>query len=79
MAWTVVFTFTALFQCGTHIGAFFGSPRGFREFCRPSIPNGWAYVISDAVTDLVTLGIPIPLVGLRHYSTFGQVTDHKAE
>ena len=63
LAWTASFVVAGLAECGSHLKAIFGTPQDYLERCGHAIPTGWAMVGSDVATDLITLVIPIPMVG----------------
>lgn len=65
VVWTISFLVTFILACGAHISAYWGSEEGLAKYCG----NGGfavedAFYISDFVTDVLILLIPIPMVCL---------------
>ena len=55
-----VWSFIALFQCGTHFSAFWDG--NFAKECTLNIPWALGFAISDLILDLWVLALPMPRV-----------------
>lgn len=62
--WTVSFFFGFLFSCGTHISAAWGSVQDDVMYCGAAINLDNALVVSDLMTDVMILCLPLPVVSL---------------
>lgn len=62
-AWTVCFVLAELLECGAHPLKVFGTRHDVETYCPHLHQIGYALVGSDVATDLITLVVPIPLVG----------------
>jgi len=60
--WMTAFFFFFVFVCGTKFFARWGSLRQFRTYCPADIPSEKGLAISDFLTDLFVLVLPIPMV-----------------
>ncbi|KAK4224045.1 hypothetical protein QBC38DRAFT_486304 [Podospora fimiseda] len=60
--WTVAFFFIALFQCKLQFWVFFSSTMDMVEHCPWTMDVALSLCITDFVTDLVILAIPVPLI-----------------
>ena len=58
--WTCTFFFGTVFQCGTKFGALWGEADAGN--CMNTLQATLAFCISDSVTDVIIIIIPIPLV-----------------
>jgi hypothetical protein len=61
--WTISFLFSFIFTCGTHISAYWGSLESEEKYCGQggfTLEN--AFYISDFITDVLILCLPIPMV-----------------
>lgn len=65
VVWSVGFTFAVIFECGTNFWALFGTADNLVKYCVETLKLAEAFVISDAITDLMILGLPLPMVGLQ--------------
>ena len=66
LLWTIGFFFAFIFPCGTHFFADWGSIQSLVTYCRPSEDLGKAFVISDLITDIMVLCIPLPVVSTQN-------------
>ena len=62
LLWTVGCLFAFIFSCGTHISANWGSDQDWMMYCGPSDQASSAFVISDLITDVMVLCLPLPVV-----------------
>ncbi len=62
--WTVSFFFGFVFSCGTHISASWGSVKDQEVYCGAAINLDNALVVSDLLTDVMILVLPLPVVSL---------------
>ena len=62
LLWTVSFFFGLLFSCGTHISANWGSVQDQVLYCGAAVNLGNAMVVSDLITDVMILCLPLPVV-----------------
>ena len=60
--WTVAFFFANMFPCGIHISANWGSVLEAKTYCQSTFDVSNALVVSDLVTDVVLLCLPLPVV-----------------
>lgn len=60
--WTITFFFGFMFGCGTHFFANWGSVQD-EAYCTALLDLDNAYVVSDLVTDVMILCLPLPVVG----------------
>jgi hypothetical protein len=63
IAWTITFVLGEILECGTHPLMIFGSAADVAKYCPHIHSIGYALAGSDIATDLITLLIPLPLVG----------------
>ncbi|MCJ1471056.1 hypothetical protein MMC07_009704 [Pseudocyphellaria aurata] len=68
IAWAVSFFFAILFHCGRHFGAWRTAVVELNQYCGESlaIPYGWA--ISDFLTDVLVVLLPLPQIWKLHMS-----------
>lgn len=60
--WTIGFFFGFLFICGSHFTAYWSSLASEKVYCvNTMFLHNW-YAISDVITDIIVLIIPLPLV-----------------
>lgn len=62
--WTASFFFGFLFSCGTHISASWGSVKDQVVHCGAAINLDNALVVSDLLTDVMVLVLPLPVVSI---------------
>ena len=60
--WTIGFVFTELFKCGSHFDAVWGNVLENKKYCPVYLKDTLALFITDFVTDVMILVIPIPIV-----------------
>ena len=60
--WTITFFFGGIFNCGTHIFANWGSEQDILLYCVNATYFTSALVVSDLITDMIVLCLPLPLV-----------------
>jgi len=63
IAWTITFVLGELLECGSHPLKIFGTVADVAKYCPHIHSIGYALVGSDIATDVITLLIPLPLVG----------------
>lgn len=62
--WTISFFFGFMFDCGTHFSAAWGSLEGFAMYCGASLQLDNPFVVSDLITDIMILCLPLPVVSV---------------
>lgn len=62
LLWPAVFTIAGLLQCGRDLKATLSSHKDYFGDCENVVPIGYALVVSDVATNLVTLLLPLPMV-----------------
>ena len=62
VVWSVGFTFAMVFQCGKEFWALFSTAENLIEHCVKTLELAEAFVISDVITDLMILCLPLPMV-----------------
>lgn len=65
VVWSVGFTFAVIFECGSNFWALFSTTDNLVKYCVKTLKLAEAFVISDAITDLMILGLPLPMVRLQ--------------
>ena len=65
LLWTIGCLFAFIFYCGTHIPANWGSTQDWLRYCEPSEDADTAFVISDLITDVMVLCMPLPVVSTQ--------------
>lgn len=60
------FFFATLFECGSHISAMWQSATALETYCPNTDSYDYGFAISDFITDIIILAMPIPLVSTRH-------------
>lgn len=60
--WAVSFFLGLLFVCGTHFSAWWTSIQSLNTYCHPTLDLEQAFAISDFITDLIVLILPVPSV-----------------
>ena len=61
--WTISFFVGLVFSCGTHISANWGSVKEQEDYCGAGANLANALVVSDLLTDVMILVLPLPVVG----------------
>lgn len=62
VAWTITFVFGAIFVCSTYPSAAWGTLAVIEERCGPSTNVSLAFIISNFITDVIILVLPLPMV-----------------
>lgn len=60
--WTLTFLFGFIFSCGTHFSAAWGSLKNDAMYCGAALDLDDAFVVSDLITDILVLCLPLPVV-----------------
>lgn len=63
--WTVGCLSGFIFSCGTHISANWSNFEDIKMYCGPSLDVENAFVVSDLITDVMVLCLPLPVVSTR--------------
>ncbi|MCJ1462679.1 hypothetical protein MMC07_001282 [Pseudocyphellaria aurata] len=64
--WTIGCLLGFIFSCGIHISANWGNYQDFIAYCGPSEDVNSAFVISDLITDVMVLCLPLPVIWNLH-------------
>lgn len=56
------FFFATLFECGSHVSAMWQSAEALQTYCPNTDSYDYGFAISDFITDVMILAMPIPLV-----------------
>ena len=62
VVWTIAFFFGNMFACGIHITAAWSTVHDANSYCRRTLEFSNALVVSDLVTDIIILFMPLPVV-----------------
>ena len=62
VVWTIAFFFGNMFACGIHISAAWSTVHDAKSYCRRPLDFSNALVVSDLVTDIIILFLPLPVV-----------------
>ena len=76
--WTIGCLISFLLSCGTHLSANWGSVQDGLTYCGPSANVDSAFVVSDLITDVMVLCLPLPVVSTRSrgsYTDIAKVVD----
>ena len=65
LLWTIGCLFAFIFSCGIHISANWGNIRDLIMYCGPSDNVSSAFVVSDLITDVMVLCLPLPVVSVQ--------------
>lgn len=60
--WTITFLFGNIFNCGKHVSASWGSVQDNLTYCGAGTKFTSALVVSDLITDVMVLCLPLPVV-----------------
>ena len=71
--WSLSFFFALAFQCGTHIAASWTSLAMIEAYCDNTSALNVAFVVSDVITDVMILIIPLPIVWRLQMSTANKI------
>ena len=66
--WSFAFFFATAFQCGTRISAWWTSVKTIDQYCDKTAVLELGFGISDVITDLMVLMIPLPIIWKLHMS-----------
>ncbi|MCJ1383830.1 hypothetical protein MMC17_006944 [Xylographa soralifera] len=69
MAWTVAFFFATLFECGRDFSLLWQSLATFKYDCADYKNIQLGHAVSDVVTDLIVLTLPLPVIWKLHMDT----------
>ena len=64
--WCTSFFFATAFQCGTNIAYWWTSTATIHEYCVDTARAELALAISDIITDIMILAIPLPMIWKLH-------------
>lgn len=67
--WSLSFFFGFAFQCGTDIAHWWTSAATIKAYCDNTNAVNLGFVISDVITDVMILIIPIPIIWRLQMST----------
>lgn len=59
--WTIAYFFGFIFGCGTHFSANWGSVAD-EAYCKALLDMDNSFVVSDVITDVLILCLPLPVV-----------------
>lgn len=66
VVWSVAYTFTFIFMCGTRFDVLVGESEDDPAiYCVDTLMVGYSYAISDFISDMIIILIPIPFVSVR--------------
>lgn len=68
--WAVAFFFAFAFVCGTHFSANWGSAEDIVVYCQGGQAAEKGLAISDLITDVLVIGLPIPMVCILDAAQF---------
>lgn len=71
--WSLSFFFAFAFQCGTDIANWWTSPATIKAYCDNTNAVILGLVISDVLTDVMILLIPIPIIWKLQMSTKNKI------
>lgn len=69
VSWMIGYFFTLLFLCGTDFKAYWTSSFTEEHFCLPTAPVHLGYAISDVITDILTILLPVGEILKLHLPT----------
>ena len=76
--WMIGYFFTLLFLCGTNFKAYWVSSETEETECLPTKPVHLGYAISDVITDVLVILLPIPEVQLKvYYGPIQKIDKHR--
>ena len=78
-AWMIGYFFTLLFLCGTNFNAYWTSSATEEGECLPTKAVHLGYAISDVITDVLTILLPIPEVWHSTFQMLRKMTDRYAD
>ncbi|KAI2614257.1 uncharacterized protein GGS25DRAFT_470957 [Hypoxylon fragiforme] len=75
--WTLGFFFTVVFECGTNFWVVWStdsaSAKNLTTHCIPTMPLALSIGITDFITDVIIISIPVPLIWRLNFSTSKKV------
>ena len=71
--WSLGFFFAFAFECGTNLAAYWTSVQTIEQYCVNTDALYVGFVVSDVLTDILILAIPIPIVWKLHMSVVNKV------
>lgn len=71
--WTVAFGFGFIFICKTNFSAAWGTLAGLKKNCSGLLPFLQGFGISDFITDVMILALPIPKVRISIGGVYGEL------
>lgn len=71
--WSLSFFFAFAFQCGTNIANWWTSAATIKAYCDNTNAVNLGFVISDVLTDVMILLIPIPIIWKLQMSTTNKI------
>lgn len=72
--WSLTFFFAFTFQCGTDSAHWWTSAATIEAFCDNTNGLNLGFVISDVITDVMVLVIPIPIIWRLQMSTTREIS-----
>ena len=75
ISWAIGYFFVLLFLCGTDFAAYWTTSITEKDDCLPTGPVHLSYAITDVITDILTILLPIPEVLKDNCSRVDQMTD----
>jgi len=66
VAWTITYAFGTIFECGTHCYANWTTLDNLLTYCHAHQDMQRSMALSDVVTDVLILAVPVPLVRMQH-------------
>ncbi|ORY19203.1 hypothetical protein BCR34DRAFT_582383 [Clohesyomyces aquaticus] len=67
--WATAYTFAFMLPCMPDIQVYFVDPENWATKCVNTLMLGYSYAISDFITDILVILIPIPFIWRLHLST----------
>jgi hypothetical protein len=67
--WSVGFFFAYMFRCGTNFWALWAPLKDLLKYCYKSTPLFYAMCVSDVITDVLILSLPLFWVSTSHIIT----------
>ena len=71
--WSLGFFFAFAFECGTDLANYWTSAETIERYCVNTDALDVGFVISDVLTDVFILAIPIPIIWKLHMSIVNKV------
>lgn len=71
--WSLSFFFASAFECGFNIAYYWTSVAAVEEYCDNLNASDLGFVMSDVITDLMILIIPIPIIWRLQMSTTNKI------